>query len=96
MAPLLSSIESERQETLRCMQRWFEVLVELERRVPESKLLHDIHWEQIWANTHFCRWLLFSLAELNFEAVPPHVHEALQHYFTGIQHTQCVEDVFHW
>eukprot|EP00971_Amphidinium_carterae_P350308 6491482-Amphidinium_carterae.1 len=96
MAPLLSTVESERQQTLECMKRWFEVLLDLEAKALESKALQDVHWEQIWANSHFCRWLLFSLSECNFERVPESVHEALQHHFSGIHHTQGVEDMFHY
>eukprot|EP00971_Amphidinium_carterae_P112850 2234813-Amphidinium_carterae.2 len=95
MAPLLSDQESVRHQTLQCLQRWFEVLVAIEQKSSTSKALQHIHWEQIWANSHFCRWLLFSLSETNFEFVPAQVSEALLHHFTGIQHTQCVENMFH-
>ena len=96
LAGLIAPSADTVRKTLEGAKKWFNILMELEEAMSSHKFLRDVHWELQWPCSHYCRWLLFSLSEVGFKRVPATVAESLRQCFSGFQHSQPVEDVFHF
>eukprot|EP00971_Amphidinium_carterae_P326448 6457235-Amphidinium_carterae.1 len=95
-ALLLSDVEATRRATLASVRKDWEMLLEVEKKMPESRVLQQRWKELMWPSLQFVRFIFTSLEEHMFEEVPAHVFTMLESGFTGLASTQPIEDQHHY
>ena len=93
---LLHEDPAVQQETLRWLEHVWATLCKLEELALDDDACAQFLRELVWPQLHYCREVLITLAERQWQGVPDDLRQHLLGQAIGFAGTKCVEDGFNF
>ena len=93
---LLHEDPAVQQETLRWLKHVWATLCKLEELALDDGACAQFLRELVWPQLHYCREVLITLAERQWQGVPDDLRQHLLGQAIGFAGTKCVEDGFNF